>query len=90
MDLDWQIVLKRAIHDALKQGVTFPDLLMCLYHTAVDWALVKTRGNQTKAANLIVMSRHCIGKYAHRKGTPMGVRSFKEGPCQDRRKTSSK
>lgn len=90
MEAEWKPALKQAIRDALEKGVTFPDLLMHLYHTVVDWSLIKTRGNQSKAAELIKMTRHRLGRYAHRKGNPKGIKLIEGEPCQDRRKTSSK
>lgn len=82
--------LQLALVDALKEGVSFADLLLLVHTTAVDWALLESRGNQTEAAIRLCMGRDVVRKYAKRKGVPMGGRSTVELKCQDQRKTSSK
>lgn len=78
MDKTTKALLKSHLNDALKEGVPLRELLVLLYDVAVSWSLKETRGNQTKAAKMLKMSRQCFGKYAHGKGVPMGCRSYKE------------
>lgn len=87
MEKETERQLKAALIRAVSEGGDLGGLLVFVYRTVVDWALLQTRGNQTAAAELLKINRGTLNKYARHIATPKGARRYKGKECQDQPKT---
>ena len=63
-----EINVKEAIKKMLGDGKNYDDIIQSVTEEAISQVLVKTRGNQTEAAEKLGMNRGTFRKYLTRMG----------------------